>query len=175
MISITDLSKSQPQSTRGDTRNMGWRLLLGEVPDLQPMHGRPASNGSGLPLAVPQPFAARVLEPRDPSALGIAFEHERAVVVAHDDVCQPIAGDVCGDHGDGAAERCNEVFFPLWMILFSLKNYHRSVMVLLTSRDVDCRRVKLLARFLGATLGGGNGVLEKLDFPRGEPRAKYRV
>jgi len=93
------------------------------MPGSYSVHGRPASYVSSFPVVFCWIFgvflkiiSARVLKPCDPSSLGIALEHERAIVVADNNIGQTITADIDSQHGDGRVELGNLVFGPCYNI-----------------------------------------------------------
>lgn len=81
------------------------------------MHSRPSTNVSLLPWAVSETFSARVLKPSDVPTDRVALQHERAIIVADDNVIQTIAVDVGNDHSDRRVELSNDIFLPCYTLL----------------------------------------------------------
>lgn len=79
------------------------------------MHCGPPANVSLGPLLVSalNPFiVAGVLQPADPPACHIAFDHVGPVLMGYNQVRQAISCDVCCDHGNWLFESVDVMHIP---------------------------------------------------------------
>ena len=94
-------------------------ILLREISCFQSVHGWPTPDVSSLPVIVSwvirillQGISPGILKPGKPSSFGVAFEHERAIIVTDDNVFQTIATDIDSENGNRGIKLGNLILGP---------------------------------------------------------------